>query len=91
MFKGRVNGASRDRVYRASSACVACPEGSPLPPIYTFPAVDSDGATFLVHTIILATAPSMISLGKGKGIPITGHKGPRGMWMQGCTYTQPLH
>ena len=30
MFKHRVNGASRDRVYRASSACVACPDGSPL-------------------------------------------------------------
>ena len=30
MFKRRVNGASRDRVYRASSACVACPDGSPL-------------------------------------------------------------
>ena len=30
MFKPRVNGASRDRVYRASSACVACPDGSPL-------------------------------------------------------------
>ena len=21
-----------------------------------------------------------------KGIPIIGHEGPRGMWMQGCTY-----
>ena len=30
MFKHRVNGARRDRVYRASSACVACPDGSPL-------------------------------------------------------------
>ena len=30
MFKRRVNGASRDRVYRASSACVACPDGLPL-------------------------------------------------------------
>ena len=26
---------------------------------------------------------------KGKGIPITGHEGPRGMWMQGSTYSQP--
>ena len=33
MFKRRVNGASRDRVYRASSACIACPDGSPLIPI----------------------------------------------------------
>ena len=30
MFKHRVNGASRDRVNRASSACVVCPDGSPL-------------------------------------------------------------
>ena len=30
MFKHRVNGTSRDRVNRASSACVACPDGSPL-------------------------------------------------------------
>ena len=30
MFKHRLNGASRDRVNRASSACVACPDGSPL-------------------------------------------------------------
>ena len=30
MFKRRVNGARRDRVYRASSACVACSDGSPL-------------------------------------------------------------
>ena len=29
--------------------------------------------------------------GKGKGIPITGHEGPRGMWMQGSTYSQPRH
>ena len=28
---------------------------------------------------------------KGKGIPITGHEGPQGMWMQGSTYTQPWH
>ena len=28
---------------------------------------------------------------KGKGIPITGHDGPRGMWMQGSTYSQPRH
>ena len=28
---------------------------------------------------------------KGKGIPITGHEGPRGMWMQGSTYSQPWH
>ena len=26
---------------------------------------------------------------KGKGIPITGHEGPRGMWMQVSTYSQP--
>ena len=30
MFKHRANGANRDRVNRASSACVACPDGSPL-------------------------------------------------------------
>ena len=30
MFEQRVNGTSRDRVNRASSACVACPDGSPL-------------------------------------------------------------
>ena len=24
---------------------------------------------------------------KGKGIPITGHEDPRGMWMQGSTYS----
>ena len=30
MFKHRLNGTSRDRVNRASSACVACPDGSPL-------------------------------------------------------------
>ena len=24
----------------------------------------------------------------GKYIPITGHEGPRGMWMQGSTYTK---
>ena len=29
MFKQRVNGASRDRIYRGSSACIACPDGSP--------------------------------------------------------------
>ena len=29
--------------------------------------------------------------GKGKGIPIIGHEGPRGMWMQGSTYSQPRH
>ena len=28
---------------------------------------------------------------KGKGIPITGHEGPRGMWIQGSTYSQPRH
>ena len=28
---------------------------------------------------------------KGKGIPITGHEGPRGMRMQGSTYSQPWH
>ena len=28
---------------------------------------------------------------KGKGIPITGHEGSRGMWMQGPTYSQPRH
>ena len=26
---------------------------------------------------------------KGKSIPITGHEGLRGMWIQGYTYTQP--
>ena len=26
-----------------------------------------------------------------KGIPIISHEGPRGMWMQGCTYIQPRH
>ena len=26
---------------------------------------------------------------KGKSIPIIGHEGPRGMWMQGSTYSQP--
>ena len=26
---------------------------------------------------------------KCKGIPITGHEGTRGMWMQGYTHTQP--
>ena len=26
-----------------------------------------------------------------KGIPITGHEGPRWMWMQGSTYSQPRH
>ena len=30
MFKHKVNGASSDRVNRASSACTACPDGSPL-------------------------------------------------------------
>ena len=30
-------------------------------------------------------------LKKGKGIPITGHEGPRGMWMQRSTYSQPRH
>ena len=30
-------------------------------------------------------------LGKGKGIPNTGHEGPRGIWMQGSTYSQPRH
>ena len=30
LFKHRVNGASRDRVNRASSACVACPNDLPL-------------------------------------------------------------
>ena len=29
MFKHRVNGANSDRVNRASSASVACPDGSP--------------------------------------------------------------
>ena len=28
---------------------------------------------------------------KRKGIPITGHEGPRGMWMQGFTHSQPRH
>ena len=28
---------------------------------------------------------------KGKGIPITGHEVPRGMWMQGSTYSQQRH
>ena len=32
-----------------------------------------------------------IYINKGKGIPITGHEGPRGMWMQGSTYSQPWH
>ena len=27
----------------------------------------------------------------GKGVSITGHEGPRGMWMQGSTYSQPQH
>ena len=31
------------------------------------------------------------SITKGRGIPITGHGGPRGMWMQGSTYSQPRH
>ena len=26
-----------------------------------------------------------------KGIPITGHEGPWGMWMQGSTYSQRRH
>ena len=26
-----------------------------------------------------------------KGIPITGHEGPGGMWMQGSTYSQSWH
>ena len=30
MFTHGVNGTTRDRVTRASSACVACPDGSPL-------------------------------------------------------------
>ena len=30
MFIQRVNGTSSDRVNRASSACVACSDGSPL-------------------------------------------------------------
>ena len=34
MFKHRVNGASGDRVNRASSACVAFPDGSPLEQSY---------------------------------------------------------
>ena len=25
---------------------------------------------------------------EGKGIPITGHEGPQGLWMQGSTYSQ---
>ena len=29
--------------------------------------------------------------GKGKSIPITGHEGPWGMWMQGSTNSQPRH
>ena len=28
---------------------------------------------------------------KGTGIPITGHESPRGMWMQGSTYSQSRH
>ena len=28
---------------------------------------------------------------KGKGIPFTGHEGPREMWMQRSTYSQPRH
>ena len=27
----------------------------------------------------------------GKGIPITNHEGPRGMWMQGPTYSKPRY
>ena len=34
---------------------------------------------------------SLIVLVKGKGIPITDHEGPRGMWMQGSTYAQARH
>ena len=30
MFKHRVNETSGDRVNRASSVCIACPDGSPL-------------------------------------------------------------
>ena len=33
----------------------------------------------------------MQSVLKNEGIPITGHEGPRGMWMQGSTYSQPRH
>ena len=41
------------------------------------------GYNFYCSTILLHT--------KGKGIPITGHEGPWGMWMQGSTYTQPRY
>ena len=45
MFKHRVKGASRDRVYRTSSACVACPDGSPL----IFAKVQSPMEEHMVH------------------------------------------
>ena len=31
------------------------------------------------------------TVSKSKGIPITGRESPRGMWMQGSTYSQPRH
>ena len=45
----------------------------------------------LILGLIQAYSLSIIILHKGKGIPITGHEGPRGMWMQGSTYSQPRH
>ena len=45
----------------------------------------------LVHKQCMFTLDEFSVNGKGKGIPITGHEGPRGMWMQGSTYSQPRH
>ena len=44
MFKCRLNGTSRDRVNRANTACVACPDGSPL--------IRSEGSMAIVKKII---------------------------------------
>ena len=56
--------------------------------------------TFYMHFVLykhLSLCPAYCRVknewdeGNDKGIPITGHEDPRGMWLQGSTYTQPWH
>ena len=49
VFKHGVNGTSRDRVNRASSACVACPDGSPLLEFHTRQIDGIECGLFSIH------------------------------------------
>ena len=59
VFKHGVNETSRDRVNRASSACVACPDGSPLRHDNCSDLVSGLVSIFLINNLFLSVLQKM--------------------------------